>query len=261
MSFTCGSPTFGATTYTSVAKALQQAAQDRRELTRILKGHLANDKRSFSATLALSPDGQDQIIIQGDTQLSPTKALNTLNNSVGFRQVISLKDAAGRVRSNLVSLLRSAFQKAKSGSLPALEEFDSYLKDKTNRMVQQHLSRPLEQGLGGLEKITSLKDLEKLTTQVNDKQNTLITELEALEATESARLNKLFTAGKITAEQLKSFNQALSQWADSHTRGLMKSFKDFNTGIGGDGPLSNKLANCLDQFKSLQDKLRRFADK
>jgi hypothetical protein len=253
--------TFGATTYTSVAKAIQSALAEPpatgEKLSRALKGHLKDDKRIFTATLDKDAQGKDVVVITGDTQLSPAKAMATLTSSIGFRQVLPVTDAAGRIKSNLVGLLREAFQKAKAGKLPELDQFDGYLAQKTAHTIETQLGKSVESRLGNLQGIKSLKELETLTSVIGDKQEKLLGELEAFRAIENTRLLRANSKGQINAAQLAQYQEKLNALVNAASETVSGSVQTFLNAQRGQGSLSERIKDCQDKLKTLHAKLKK----
>ncbi len=251
--------TFGATTYTSVAKAIQNAidSDGTSKLSRELKGHLKDDKRVFTATLEKDAQGKDVVIITGDTQLPPSKAMASLTSSIGFRQVLPITDAAGRIKSNLVSVLREAFQKAKAGKLPELEQFDGYLAQKTAHTIETQLGKSVDAKLGNLQGIKSLKELESLTNVIGEKQEKLLGELEAFKAIENTRLLRAASKGQITSAQLGQYQEKLNKLVNAASQSVSGSVQTFLSNQRAEGPLSERLKDCQDKLKALQAQLKK----
>jgi hypothetical protein len=130
---------FGATTYTSMTKAIVRAVQQRQPYEHTLKGHLPEDKKTFQVRLELDDSQQnDRLVITGGSQL-PQR-----NHGRGYLEIIPVRTERGDIRRNLKEVLRQALHRAKQGKLVPLQDFPRYLALNLEKIYAATLNKPAQ---------------------------------------------------------------------------------------------------------------------
>ncbi|MBY0405256.1 MAG: hypothetical protein K2X66_15260 [Cyanobacteria bacterium] len=186
---------FGATTYTSLAKAALKALQNKAPFSRELKGHLPEDQRSFTVNLEQGPSPtSDILVVRGSSLVSDT------HHGKGYRQTLNIPNvpvSSKMEQKKFIQRLKTEFQKAftraKEGDMVPLQDYPAYLNENIQRILNKTVYKVVNQ---------SLKDTSILLKPTHAKKIDTLLENSTLQA--QGAIQKFFIAEAKRLETLAS---------------------------------------------------------
>jgi hypothetical protein len=202
---------FGATTYTSLAKAALKALQNKAPFTRELKGHLPEDQRSFTVNLEPGPaptsdlQNSDFLIVRGSSLVSDT------HHGKGYRQTLSIpkvpissKIEQKKFIQRLKTEFQKAFTRAKEGSMVPLQDYPAYLNENIQRILNKTVYKVVNQSLKDTSILLKPTHAKKIDTLLENSTQQAQGAIQKFFIAEAKRLDTLApgTLSPITPENL-----------------------------------------------------------